>query len=81
MKQYSLTPISNCCKVNYKHRSNIPFEIHELIYIGKELILSTIQKVNESERKKLMALENRLDKFLEQSDYERDDKSNEIMRM
>ena len=35
MRQYALTPISNCCKVNYRHRSNIPFEVHELVYMGK----------------------------------------------
>ena len=37
-KQYMLNPISECCKIKYKPRSNIPFEIHELIYVGKDIV-------------------------------------------
>ena len=47
LKQYNLVPLSNCCKIKYQPRSNVPFELHELIYLGKELILETKKEAGE----------------------------------
>jgi len=37
-KQYSLQTFTDCCKIKQKQRSNIPFEIHEMVYIVKDLV-------------------------------------------
>ena len=37
-KQYSLQAFTDCCKIKQKQRSNIPFEIHEMVYIVKDLV-------------------------------------------
>jgi hypothetical protein len=37
-RQYNLSPFFECCKIKYKPRSNIPFEIHELVYVAKDLL-------------------------------------------
>lgn len=44
-KQYSLNPLGDCCKIKYKPRSNIPFEIHELVYIAKDLLHVNLREV------------------------------------
>ena len=41
-KIYNLTPIYQCCKIKDKQRSNIPFELHQLVYICKDFCSATI---------------------------------------
>ena len=60
-KQYSLSPVTDCCKVKHKPRSNIPFDLHELVYIGKELVLSTSRELGEEAARKLRGIETKLD--------------------
>ncbi len=62
-KQYSLNPLGDCCKIKYKPRSNIPFEIHEIVYIAKDLLHVNLGEMSvksietHPEGKKLKALE------------------------
>lgn len=71
LKQYNLIPITNCCKIKFRPRSNVPFELHEMVYLGKELILATVRDVGEEVGRKIKGLEQKLDEFLEGSDYEK----------
>ena len=61
LKQYNLTPLSNCCKIKHRPRSNVPFELHELVYLGKELILATEKEAGEETGSKMQVLKNKLD--------------------
>jgi hypothetical protein len=81
LKQYSLTPLSACCKIKYKPRSNIPFELHELVYLGKELVLATSRGSGEEAGRRLRVLEGKFDDFLEWSDYERVPGVKEILNL
>ena len=60
-KQYSLTPLVRCCKISKKQRSNIPFDIHELVYLSKHLITTTRKSVGDEALKKLKMMESQFD--------------------
>lgn len=84
-KQYSLNPLGECCKIKYKPRSNIPFEIHELVYIAKDLLHVNLREVARSttdgESLKLRHLEEKLDDFLGQSDFEKVDNITSLFKL
>lgn len=42
-----------------------------MVYLGKELILATVRDVGEEVGRKIKGLEQKLDEFLEGSDYEK----------
>ena len=60
LKQYNLTPLSNCCKIKYRPRSNVPFELHELVYLGKDLIMATEKDAGEEVGIKMQILDSKL---------------------
>jgi len=69
-KQYNLNPLIDCCKIKYKPRSSIPFEIHELIYVTKDLCNISIKEHGQQQKdvnviSKIKSLEKKLDLFLE----------------
>jgi hypothetical protein len=75
-KQYILNPLSDCCKIKFRPRSNIPFEISEMVYVAKDLLRVNLRDIAHKpaetpEVRRLRALEDKLDEFLEQSDFER----------
>lgn len=76
-RQYNLNPIYDCCKIKYKPRSNLPFEVHEMVYVIKDLCSATLKDLPPHLRlrgdllRKIDNLEKKLDEFLEYSDFER----------
>lgn len=48
-KTYALNLIGDCCKIKYKPRSNVPFEIHELIYVVRDLCAFTLKFVSKKD--------------------------------
>ena len=52
-RQYSLSPVTDCCKVKYRPRNNIPFDLHEFVAIGKKLVFSTSRELGEEAARKL----------------------------
>jgi hypothetical protein len=39
-----LNPLGDCCKIKQKPRSNIPFEIHELVYVAKDMCSISVRE-------------------------------------
>lgn len=50
-----LTPINKCCRVQTEKKTTIPCEIHTFVYIAKELIEVTVNKLEQ----KIKAMERR----------------------
>jgi hypothetical protein len=44
-KQYNLNPFSDCCKIKFKPKSNIPFEISETVYVAKDLLRVNLREI------------------------------------
>ena len=65
----------DCCKIKYRPRSNIPFELHEIIYIAKDLLTITVKNIDRNYKpdlvKKMDRLQRKVDEFLESSDFEK----------
>lgn len=81
-KQYVLHPLADCCKIKYRPKSNIPFEVSEMVYVAKDLLRVNLREAASKEAtgriaaetpegRRLRAIEEKLDEFLEQSDFER----------
>lgn len=81
-----LNPFSECCKIKYKPKSNIPFEIHEIVYVAKDLLRVNVRELafkspDHPDVRRLEVLERKLDRFLEISDFERVDNLNSLFRI
>ena len=44
-KVYPLTLINKCCRVQVEKKTTIPFEIHTFVYLARELIEVTVNKL------------------------------------
>ena len=44
-KQYNLNLFSECCKIKFKPKSNIPFEISEMVYVAKDLLRVNLREI------------------------------------
>ena len=72
-KQYSLTPISKCCRVDGERKTIIPFELHTFVYMCKELCDNTLVKLSPTgeTHKRVSDINDKiLGRFLTMSDYE-----------
>jgi len=52
-KQYCLNPLGDCCKIKFKPRSNIPFDLHELVYLTKDLCMTSRRDAVEDTKRRL----------------------------
>lgn len=44
-KQYPLTPLTDCCKIKFRPKSNIPFELSEMVYVARDLLRVNLRDV------------------------------------
>lgn len=54
-----VTPIYPCCKGGLRMRSKIPFELHEMLYIGKDLCALTNTRLLKEDDKDKRVFEDR----------------------
>ena len=74
-KEYPVHLLGDCCKIKFRPKSNIPFELHELVYITKDLLRITLKDIDRNYKpdlaKKIDKLQKKVDEFLDNSDFER----------